>query len=110
MAGQIRFYTDENVSRAVIDGLRRLGTDVLSTPEAGMLGKSDEEHLALASDHGRVLVTQDRDFLRLNRRGFPHTGIAYADEGTSISRMINGLILIYEVLEAEDMIGQVEYI
>ena len=50
MAGQIRFYTDENVSRAVIDGLRRLGVDIVSVPEMGMLERSDDEHLELAAD------------------------------------------------------------
>ena len=110
MAGKVSFYTDEHISGAVINGLRRLGADVLSTPEAGMLGATDDRHLALASDLGRVLVTQDRDFLRLNRQGVPHTGIVYADADTSISRIINGLIPIYEVLDPEDMIGRVEYI
>ena len=38
MARQIRFYTDENVSRAVIDGLRRTGGDVVPAPNAGILG------------------------------------------------------------------------
>ena len=110
MARQIRFYTDENVSRAVIDGLRRLGTDVLSTPEADMLGKSDEEHLELAIVEGRTLFTQDRDFLRLNRRGVQHAGIVFAREGTSISRMIRGLRRVYETKTPEDMIGNLEYI
>ena len=32
MAGQIRFYTDENVSGAVINGLRRQGADVYRRP------------------------------------------------------------------------------
>ena len=110
MAGRVRFYTDEHISRAVINGLRRLGADVLTTPEADMLGATDDQHLALSSDLGRVFVTQDRDFLRLNRRGFPHTGIVYADEGTSISRMIRGLRRVYETKSTEDMIGWLEHI
>ena len=35
---EIRYYTDENISRAVINGLRQRGVNVLSVPEAGMLG------------------------------------------------------------------------
>lgn len=49
---------DEHVSRAVIQGLRQRGVDVLSVPEAGMLGTSDEEHLLYALQAGRVLFTQ----------------------------------------------------
>ena len=46
MGQRIRFYTDEHVARAVVRGLRQRGVDVLTAPEAGMLGASDEEHLA----------------------------------------------------------------
>ena len=62
MADKIRFYTDENVSKAVINGLRRRGADVVTTPDSSMLGKPDEEHLELATRLGRVLFTQDDDF------------------------------------------------
>ena len=110
MAGQIRFYTDENVSGAVISGLRLRGADVVSAPDADMLGKSDEEHLAWAGSLGHVLFTHDRDFLRLNSQGTPHTGIVYTHEGSSISRIINGLMRIHETKTPEDMIGRVEFI
>ena len=110
MAGQIRFYTDENVSGAVIRGLRRQSVDVVSAPDEGMLGRSDEEHLALAGSLGRVLFTHDRDFLRLDSQGVPHTGIAYIHRRSSISRIINGLMRIHETKTPEDMIGHVEFI
>ena len=110
MAGRLRFYTDENVSWAVISGLRRRGVDVVSTLDADMLGKLDEEQLALASEHGRVLFTHDEDFLRLHSQEFPHTGIVYTHQTSSISKMIRGLMLVYEVLVSEDMIGHVEHI
>ena len=54
---QIRYYTDEHVANAVILGLRQRGIDVLSVPEAGTMGATDEAHLALASDQGLVLFT-----------------------------------------------------
>jgi hypothetical protein len=60
MAGRIRFYTDEHVSRAVIKGLRQRGVDVLSVPEAGLIGALDEEHLVKATQESRVLFTQER--------------------------------------------------
>lgn len=66
MGKKIRFYTDENVQGVVISGLRSRGVDVLSTKEAGMLGASDEEELAFATELGRVMFTQDDDFLRLH--------------------------------------------
>jgi hypothetical protein len=40
MGTEIKFYTDEHVSGAVVRGLRQRGVDVLTLVEAGMLGAS----------------------------------------------------------------------
>ena len=108
--GRIRFYTDERVARVVVRGLRQRGMDVLTVPEARMLGASDEDHLAKAQEENRVVFTQDDDFLRLAEAGADHTGIVYASQDTSIGQIISGLMLIYQVLEAEEMIGHIEYL
>jgi uncharacterized protein with PIN domain len=110
MGQPVKFYTDEHTARAVVRGLRHRGADVLTVPEAGLLSASDEQHLERARSEGRVLFTQDDDFLRLHAAGVPHAGIAYAPQGTSIARIIRGLILIHQVLEAEDMERHVEYL
>jgi predicted nuclease of predicted toxin-antitoxin system len=107
---EVRYYTDEHVSKAVIRGLRQRGVDVLTLPEATKLGATDEEHLAFALAEGRVVFTQDDDFLRLASSGKPHAGIVYASQHTPIGEIIQGLMLIYQVLEAEDMIRHVEYL
>lgn len=110
MADRVKFYMDEHVPFAVTQGLRRRGVDVLTVQEAGMQAASDEEHLALALSQGRVIFTQDADFLRLHASGVNHAGIAYAPQQTPVGDMIRGLILIAEVLEARDMIDHVEYL
>lgn len=107
---EIRYYTDENISRAIINGLRQRDIDVLSVPEARMLGVSDEEHLAFALENKRVIFTQDDDFLRLSSSIEVHAGIVYSSQQMTIGDVIRGLMLIYEVLELEDMIGMVEYL
>src|SRR3989304_6603897 len=101
---------DEHVPFAVTQGLRRRGVDVLTVQEAGMHAASDEEHLALALSQGRVIFTQDADFLRLHASGVNHAGIAYAPQQTPVGDMIRGLILIAEVLEAREMADHVEYL
>lgn len=106
----VRYYTDEHVAAAVIRGLRQRGIDVLSVPEAGMMGASDEAHLTFALAEQRILFTQDTDFLRLAAAGATHAGIVYAPQRTSIGDIIRGLVLIHQALEAEDMIGQLEYL
>jgi len=78
VAERIRLYTDEHVPKAVTRGLRERGVDVLTVSEAGMLGASDQGHLAPARQEGRVLFTQDADFLRLHTSGVGHSGIVYA--------------------------------
>ena len=110
MQGRIKYYTDEHVARAVVQGLRQRGVDVLTVPDAGLLGASDLEHLERARSEGRVLFTQDDDFLRYHGAGVEHTGIAYAFQGASTRQIIRGLMLIYEVLEPAEMAGHLEYL
>jgi predicted nuclease of predicted toxin-antitoxin system len=111
MARTIRFHLDENCHRAIAEGLRRRGVDVTTTPEAGLLQASDEKHITYASPLGRVIFTQDRDFLKLHNASVPHSGIAYCDKDTnSIGEIITMLVLIWEIYEPEDMVDRVEFI
>ena len=107
---KIGYYTDEHVSRAVISGLWQRGVDVLSVPEANRIGASDREQLAFALAEGRVFFTHDADFLRLDAAGANHAGIIYAHQSIPVGEIIGGLMLLYQVLDSADMIGQVEYI
>lgn len=109
MPREVKFYTDEHVSKAVIKGLRQRGADVLTVPEAGLMGASDLEHLERAAQEGRVLFTQDDDFLRLATT-HSHAGIVYARQQTPIGEVIRGLMLIHQVLSAEEMQGQIEFL
>ena len=36
-------------------------------------------------------------------RDIPHCGIVYAPQGISIGETINGLMLLYQVLDADEM-------
>lgn len=110
MRQKIRFYADEHVAKAVVRGLRQRGVDVLTVLEAGMLGAPDEEHLRRARNEGRIIFTQDDDFLRLHGAGVDHRGIAYAPQQTPVSDIIRGLMLIYQVLDAEEMHRQVDFL
>ena len=110
MAEKIRFYVDEHIARAVVLGLRQRGIDVLTVPEANLLGATDEEQLAFARRESRVIFTRDADFLRLHASGLPHAGIVCTGRHVSIGDMIRGLALIHEVLDIDDMQGCVEYL
>lgn len=110
MGKKPKFYTDEHVPNSVVKGLRLRGVDVLTTKEAGMLGASDEEHMAYAKREGRVIFTHDEDFLNLHSKGFEHNGIVYTHQRTSIGEMVRGLMLIHQVLESDEMKNNVEFL
>jgi len=110
MAERIRFYMDEHVPAAISQGLRRRGVDVLTTQDAGMRSASDDEQLAFALSQGRVVFTQDADFLRLHAAGARHAGIVYAQQGVSIGAVIRKLMLIVEALDLDDMTDHIEFV
>ncbi len=101
---------DEHVPTAISQGLRHRGVDVLTTQEAGLLSVSDEEHLKFAAETGRVIFTQDADFLRLHAAGFTHQGIAYAPQQTPVSNIVRGLMLIFDLFSQEEMVNHVEFL
>lgn len=71
-------YTNENFPLPVVEELRRLGHEVLTTHEAGEAGKSvpDEQVLAFATAEARVLVTLNRKhFIHLHNANPDHAGI-----------------------------------
>ena len=73
-----QLYANENFPQPVVEELRRLGHEVLTTHEAGEAGKSvpDEQVLAFASSEGRVLVTLNRKhFIHLHNTNSDHAGI-----------------------------------
>ena len=108
---EVKYYLDENIAKSVLKGLRRKGIDTVSVTDVGMRTKSDIEHIQKALELGRVIVTFDNDFLKLNNEGVTHAGIAFfQDSYTSVDDMIRDLELLYQVMDAEDMFNHVEYL
>jgi predicted nuclease of predicted toxin-antitoxin system len=107
---RVRYYLDEHVANAVARGLRARGTDVITVAEAGLRGRSDEEQLAWARGQGRVLFSQDVDFLRLHAQGRPHAGIVHAPPNATIGRIVRSLLLVRDALSAEEMENRVEFL
>jgi Domain of unknown function (DUF5615) len=111
MPRTIRFHLDEDTDPAIADGLRRYGIDVTTSQDVGLLGAPDTVQLAYADLHGRVLFTHDNDHIRLNAQRVEHHGIAYCHRlKRSIGEIIDGLILVWELCEKDEMKNRVEYI
>ena len=108
---RIRFQLDEHVPHAVARALRRRGIDVLTASDAGLRGAPDSEYFIRSHAEGWVIVTQDADFLRLHFQQQPHAGIVYYQQSTTQHwQVVEGLLLIHEVLEPTEMIGRLEFL
>lgn len=107
---RIRFLLGEHIPHAVAEALQRRGIDVVTANDANLRGAADEEYVACSRREGRVLVTQDRDFLRLHQEQ-DHAGIAYCEQrARTIGQVVMTLALMYEALEPGEMVGQVEFL
>jgi len=99
---------------AVAEALHRHGVEAETSTDAGLLRASDLEHVAHARHRGWMIVTRDRDFLLLDASGIEHSGIAFCTHDPHsighIGHLVDALLLIYAVYEAEEMFGRVEYI
>ena len=110
MISSIRYITDEHVAHAVVWGLRQRGVNVQTVSKANLNGAHHEDHLAWANQHGRVLFTQNTDFLRLHAVGIQHEGIVLAPRGTFESEVVAGLRLIPQFLKPQETAGQIEFL
>jgi len=113
---RIRLYFDEDSAQhSLARELRARGTDVITTPEADRLGRTDEEQLTWAALHGRVLYSFNRGhFYRLhtiwlneNRR---HSGIILALQGLSVGEQMRRLLRLISALSAEEMENRIEFL
>ena len=83
-----RLYTNENFPLPVVEELRRLGHEVLTTHEAGEAGKSvpDAQVLAFATAEARALVTLNRKhFIHLHNANPDHAGIIVCSFDSDLS-------------------------
>ncbi len=110
MAERIRFHLDEHIDSAVARALRRHVIDVTTTKEVGLRTESDEVQLNFVQTERRVMVTRDRDFLRLAAQTGSHPGIVFCTKTHPVGDIVRALILIYEVLSAEELANRIEYI
>jgi hypothetical protein len=111
----IQFYFDQNVSRAIVNGLRLKGVEVLTAFEDGRARWDDVALLDRTTQLGRVFFTHDRDFLREAARrqkaALYFTGIIFAQmEGSLISVYIRDLELIGKLADLSEIENRVTYL
>lgn len=111
----IRLYMDHNVPRAITNGLKLKGIDLITAYEDGSSQLDDSELLDRASELERVLFTRDYNLLqeatKRHRAGIPFYGIIYAHQlKISIGDCIRDLEIIAEAGDPEDLMNQVQFL
>jgi len=107
----IRFIVDDHVPHAIVRELARRGVDIRIPADVGLRHAPDTDYLSFTLEYGFVLVTFDDDFLGLHSRGTPHAGIIFCPPGSqAIGYIVEGLLLIWEVYDAAEMVGHLEYL
>lgn len=111
----LSFYMDHNVFRAITDGLRLRGIDVLTALEDGTAEIPDPVLLDRATELGRVLFTHDDDLVKeAARRQRAHDyfdGVIYIHQlRTQIGPCIEDLELIAKLYSPEEIENQVIFL
>ena len=111
----LALYMDVHVPRAVTNGLRRRGVDVITAQENNAATLTDSQLLDRATDLNRPLYTQDDDLLaeahERQTTGLHFAGVIYSHQlHGSIGRCISDLELIANACEIEDFANRIEFI
>ena len=111
----IALYMAHQVPRAITNGLRIRGVDVITAYEDNASTLDDAALLARAGELGRVLFTRDDDLLaeaaQHQRNGLSFGGVIYAHQlRVSVGRCIEDLEIIAKLGEPDDVQNRVQYL
>ena len=111
----LKLYMDHHVQRAITQGLRARGVDVITAYEDGHDLVPDSVLLDRASALGRVLFSQDDDFLvearERQQQGMPFGGVVYGHQHrVTIGTCINDLELILKASSLDDVQNHLIYL
>jgi predicted nuclease of predicted toxin-antitoxin system len=111
----LTLYMDHHVPKAITNGLRLRGVDVLTAYEDGTSDADDTDLLDRATELKRVLFTQDDDLLReaatRMQGGTAFHGVIYAHQlQVPIGVCVRDLELIAKAGEAEDIINKIQFL
>lgn len=111
----VAFYMDVHIRRAISEGLKRVGVDVLTAQDDGYREVPDSELLDRATRLGRVLFSQDDDLLKeatdRQTAGTPFAGVVYAHQlRVTVGQAVRDLQLIAEVYDPDEIANRVEFL
>ena len=111
----LALYMDVHVPRAITNGLRRCGVEVLKAQEDGTAELADPALLDRAAELNRPLYTHDDDLLAEARRrqqsGETFAGVIYSHQLRSpVGRCVDDLELLAKTFDPADLVNRVEFI
>ncbi len=111
----VPLYLDHNMPRAVAQGLVAREVDLLTAIADGADRTEDEQLLVRAMAMGRMLVSQDKDFIAITTRwlrsGRAFGGVARVpQEGMSIGAIIEQLEMLAKASDPQHVENQVFYL
>ncbi len=107
----IEFYFDHNMPLPLAANLQQRGIDVLTANEDGAARLADPELWQRATELGRIVVTQDQDFLAMARATPSHPGFVFCDiAGVSTGSLANDLELIALAMEPNEFNSKIIWV
>jgi hypothetical protein len=115
IAVSVAVYFDHNVRAAIASGLRQRGVDVLTAFDDGHATADDPIVLARATGLGRVVFTNDDDFLSIAREwlntGRTFAGVIYVHQDKmTVGETINDLEIVAKAGNPDDFLNRIEYL
>lgn len=111
----LKLYMDVHIPRAITEGLRLRGVDILTAQEDARHTASDASLMDRATSLGWVIFSQDQDMLAeaasRHRKGTPFSGLIFAHSARlSIGDCVRDLELLSKTCAPDEFNGRVEYL
>ena len=112
-----RFLADNDLNDAIVMGVLRCEPTIefARLRDLGLATWSDPEVLDFAARENWIVVSHDVNTMREAgstrlAAGLPMNGLLLAHQRTPVSAIIESLLLIWAASEAEEWVGQVEFL
>lgn len=103
---EISLLFDEHIPSSTAQELRNRGLEVEAVYETELQSASDDEVVKYALETGKVIVTQDSDFLEINGEA----GVIFLTEPLEIGELTRELLQVVQRLENEEVQNSIIYI
>lgn len=110
----VGLYADHNLNRAICQGLRLRGVDLLTALEDEAARLPDPELLDRATDLERVLLSSDRDLIvearRRQREGIRFAGVVFVRQRLPIGLVVEELELLARAGSPADFLNSLLFL